>query len=126
MPVQPGPKSMGSEVGLSSSQPADLVPRPDPTLLTTSQLIREVTALKELIYVQFEARDQTIANLKIELRKVKQRVQVFEQRGSVGEARERGGLIEQVGILSRKLEKEAEFRCSMFEMDLNKKKAKIS
>ncbi len=55
---------MGPEVGLAPSQPADLVPRPDPTLLTTSQLIREITGLKELIYVQFEARDQTIANLK--------------------------------------------------------------
>jgi chromosome segregation ATPase len=54
--------------------------------------------------------DELIANLKIELSRAKQRAHVFEQRASEGEARDRGGLKEQVGILSRKLEKEAEDR----------------
>ncbi len=55
---------VSSREGLTLKELGDLVPRPDPTVLTTSQLIREVSALKELIYVQFESRDKSIDTLR--------------------------------------------------------------
>ncbi len=57
--------------------------------------------------------DEIIANLKIELSMAKHRAQVMEQRASEGEARDRNVLIEQAGILSRKLEEEAAARVSL-------------
>ncbi len=57
--------------------------------------------------------DEIIANLKIELSMAKHRAQVMEQRSSEGEARDRNVLIEQAGILSRKLEEEAAARVSL-------------
>lgn len=36
----------------------DLVPRPDPTLLTTQQLLREMSALKELLFTRLEGMDR--------------------------------------------------------------------
>jgi len=56
----------------------------------------------------------------MELGRVKHRVAVFEQQASAGEARDRSGLTEQVDVLCRKLEKEAEARVTLGEYSVTR------
>lgn len=78
-------------------------------ILKAADLRNDCNDLKDSI----SKSDEIIANLRIELSMAKHRAQVMEQRACEGEARDRGVLIEQVGILSRKLEEEAVARVSL-------------
>jgi hypothetical protein len=46
------------------------VPRPDPTILTTSQLLREIGSLKELIFTRLDAMDRAVALLDLTVNRV--------------------------------------------------------
>ncbi len=61
-----------------------------------------------------------VASLKNKVRRAKQRGAVFEQRATVGEARDRSGLMAQVDLLSRKLGREADARVTLDEYSVTR------
>jgi hypothetical protein len=45
---------------VSNADPGDVLPRPDPSKLTTEQLLRELGALKEIVFTRLEGMDRAI------------------------------------------------------------------
>src|SRR6202034_938167 len=65
-PAQPGPGMQDlTEAGTPSrgAGGGDWLPRPDPTTLTTAQLLRELGALRELVFTRLDAMDKATALL---------------------------------------------------------------
>lgn len=54
----------------NSNLPSEITPRPDPTTLTTAQLIREIMALRQLIEARLEALDGRIDLVRVHLDRV--------------------------------------------------------